>query len=82
MIMRDSFHKDYKMNFSTNILISNILKNHPVKGSEPLPDFIAVWVPFILGTFMKPAEHPISAPPGKTGYGIDWNLTRITFVFV
>lgn len=46
----------------------------------PLPDFIAVWVPFILGTFKKPDEHPIIAPPGKAGYGIDWNLTSVTFV--
>lgn len=36
-----------------------------------LPDFIAVCVPFIFGTFRKPAEHPMIAPPGKTGYGID-----------
>lgn len=34
---------------------------------------MAVCVPFILGTFMKPAEQPIIAPPGKTGYGMDWN---------
>lgn len=47
-----------------------------------IPDFIAVWVPFILGTFKKPAEHPIIAPPGKTGYGIDWKSTGIIFVFV
>jgi hypothetical protein len=36
-----------------------------------LPDFIAVCVPFILGTSKNPAEHPIIAPPGKTGYGMD-----------
>ena len=38
-----------------------------------VPDFIAVCVPFILGTFKKPAEHPIIAPPGNTGFGSDWN---------
>jgi hypothetical protein len=38
-----------------------------------IPDFMAVWVPLILGTLRKPAEHPISAPPGKTGFGIDYN---------
>lgn len=47
-----------------------------------LPDFIAVWVPFIFGTFKKPAAHPIIAPPGKTGYGIDWNITSIKFLYV
>ena len=30
-----------------------------------MPDFIAVWLPLIRGTFTKPAEQPISAPPGK-----------------
>lgn len=35
------------------------------------PDFIAVCVPFILGTFRKPAEQPIIAPPGKAVFGID-----------
>jgi hypothetical protein len=30
-----------------------------------LPVFIAVWVPFTLGTLTKPAEQPIKAPPGK-----------------
>jgi hypothetical protein len=34
-----------------------------------VPDFIAVWVPFILGTFRKPAEQPMRAPPGKTRPG-------------
>jgi len=35
--------------------------------TERVPDFIAVCVPLIFGTFRKPAEHPINAPPGKTG---------------
>lgn len=47
-----------------------------------VPDFIAVCVPFIFGTFKKPAEQPMIAPPGKTGYGIDWNLTSIIIVSV
>lgn len=37
------------------------------KRDKSLPDFIAVCVPLIFGTFKKPAEHPIIAPPGKTG---------------
>ena len=36
-----------------------------------MPDFIAVWLPLILATFMKPAVSPISAPPGKHSSGID-----------
>lgn len=40
-------------------------------GVKYRPDFMAVCVPFIFGTSKKPAEHPIIAPPGKTGYGID-----------
>ena len=35
-----------------------------------IPLFIAVCVPFIFGTFMKPALHPINAPPGNTSCGI------------
>ena len=38
-----------------------------------MPDFIAVCVPLILGTLRKPAVSPISAPPGNTSLGIDWN---------
>ena len=36
-----------------------------------LADFIAVWVPLILGTFRKPAAQPINAPPGNVNLGID-----------
>lgn len=49
-------------------------------SGRSIPDFIAVWDPFIFGTLRKPAEHPIIAPPGKTGYGIDWNSTSIIVV--
>ena len=37
-----------------------------------IPDFTAVCVPLIFGTFKKPAEHPTSIPPGKYNLGIDW----------
>ena len=36
-----------------------------------MPDFIAVWLPLIRGTLTKPAEQPISAPPGKASFGTD-----------
>jgi hypothetical protein len=35
-----------------------------------IADFIAVCVPLIRGTFTKPAEQPISAPPGKISLGM------------
>ena len=34
-------------------------------SAATIPDFIAVWLPLILGTFRKPAEQPISAPPAR-----------------
>ena len=36
-----------------------------------MPVFIAVWLPLMRGTLTKPAEHPISAPPGKVSFGTD-----------
>ena len=38
-------------------------------SAQTMPDFIAVWVPLILGTLRKPAVSPISAPPGKHQLG-------------
>jgi hypothetical protein len=35
-------------------------------SAASMPDFIAVWLPLIRGTLTKPAEQPISAPPGKS----------------
>ncbi len=40
-------------------------------SAASMPDFIAVWLPLIFGTFRNPAESPISAPPGKVSFGID-----------
>ncbi len=40
-------------------------------SAATMPDFIAVWLPLILGTLTKPAAQPISAPPGKSSRGID-----------
>ena len=36
-----------------------------------IPDFIALCIPLILGTFKNPAESPIKRPPGKVNFGID-----------
>src|SRR3546814_5295086 len=38
-------------------------------SAASMPDFIAVCVPLMRGTLTKPAEQPISAPPGKARVG-------------
>jgi len=38
-----------------------------------MPLFMAVWVPFTLGTLRKPAEQPMSAPPGKVSLGMAYH---------
>ena len=34
---------------------------------------MALWLPLMRGTFTKPAEQPISTPPGNDSLGTDWN---------
>jgi hypothetical protein len=36
-----------------------------------MPLLIALWLPLMRGTLTKPAEQPISAPPGKVSLGTD-----------
>ena len=36
-----------------------------------MPDFIAVCVPLIFGTFKNPAVHPTKQPPGNVNFGTD-----------
>ncbi len=36
-----------------------------------MPESMALWLPLMRGTFMKPAAQPSSAPPGNTSLGID-----------
>ena len=40
-------------------------------SAAAMPDSMALWLPLMRGTFRKPAESPISAPPGKVSFGID-----------
>ena len=40
------------------------------RSAATVPDFIAVWVPLILGMLRKPAVSPIK-PPGKISLGMD-----------
>ena len=49
---------------SVGATIDITLAMHPV-----VMIFMAVWLPLIRGTFTKPAEHPIRAPPGKARVG-------------
>ena len=37
-----------------------------------MPESMALWLPLMRGTFMKPASQPISAPPGNASFGTDW----------
>ena len=36
-----------------------------------MPESIALWLPLMRGTLTKPAEQPISAPPGNDSFGTD-----------
>ena len=36
-----------------------------------MPVFMALWLPLMRGTFTKPAQSPISTPPGKDSFGTD-----------
>ena len=43
-----------------------------IASAAVIPDFIAVCVPLIFGTFRNPAVSPTSSPPGNVSFGIDW----------
>lgn len=51
-------------------------------SAASMPLFIAVWVPLIFGTFMKPGLQPMSIPPGKVSFGIDWTERGQKFMHV
>ena len=40
------------------------------ESAASMPERMALWLPLMRGTFMKPAAQPISAPPGKARRGI------------
>ena len=40
-------------------------------SAAKIPESIALWFPFIRGTFTSPAAQPIMAPPGNESFGID-----------
>jgi len=39
-------------------------------SAASIPDFIAVWVPLILGTFINPGLQPMRRPPGNANLGM------------
>lgn len=51
--------------FSSSVTKSN------TDSAANMPLFIALWVPFIFGTFINPGLHPIKQPPGKVSLGMD-----------
>ena len=40
-------------------------------SAASMPDSMALCEPLMRGTLTKPAEQPISAPPGKVSFGTD-----------
>lgn len=52
--------------FSSSVTRSN------TDSAANMPLFIALWVPFIFGTFINPGLHPIKQPPGKVSLGMDY----------
>ena len=64
-----------------NAPLVGLLKPSSVRTSNTasaasIPLFIAVWVPLILATFMKPALQPTRHPPGNVSFGTHWTHTH------
>ena len=55
----------YAVNLLFCILVGLIIAS-TVASAANIPDFIALWVPLILGTLTMPALHPKNIPPGKS----------------
>lgn len=49
----------------------SLLRASNAHSAASIPDFIALCVPFTLGTFIKPAAHPTNAAPGMASLGMD-----------
>lgn len=43
-----------------------------IASAATMPLFIALWTPFSLATFIRPAVQPIRQPPGKATLGTVW----------
>jgi hypothetical protein len=53
------------------VALAAILDGGEAASAASMPVFMALWLPLMRGTFTKPAEQPIKAPPGKNSLGID-----------
>lgn len=45
-----------------------------IVSAASIPDFIAVCVPFIFGTFKNPGLQPTKQPPGNESFGTDYSI--------
>lgn len=80
---QDICSKNYSENYSARIpqplpavgdcetFSSSVTKSNTDSAAN-MPLFIALWVPFIFGTFINPGLHPIKQPPGKVSLGMDY----------
>ncbi len=63
-----------KSYFPPFVLFSSVefFNKSNILSAAIIPDFIAVWVPLIFGTFKNPGLHPIKQPPGNESFGTDY----------
>ena len=54
------------------LIVSGCIIASTTASAPNIPDFIALWVPLILGTLTIPALQPIKRPPEKARSGHDW----------
>lgn len=85
---QDICSKNYSENYSARIsqplpavgdfetFSSSVTKSNTDSAAN-MPLFIALWVPFIFGTFINPGLHPIKQPPGKVSLGMDYTCKKI-----
>ncbi len=52
-------------NHPTHLWSGSTAMASTVASAASMALFMAVWVPLIRATFMKPAAHPTRQPPGK-----------------
>ncbi len=60
--------------FGPLVLFSSVdfASKSKILSAASIPDFIAVWVPLIFGTFKNPGLQPTKQPPGNESFGTDY----------
>ena len=48
---------------------SCLANSSTIASAANMPLFIALWVPFILATFINPGLQPTRQPPGNVNFG-------------